>query len=118
MIWSPNCLVNVFDVWIRDKILLSTSCARPNFLFLFNNENISNKNLVVSNDESYEEILESVLNGSGKKAHIDVVALNAALVVWVAGIEDDFCEGFKKSLFSMSKAKPWDKLLLLKSYLK
>ena len=83
----------------------------------FNYPNTSNKDLIVSNDESYEDILKSVLNGSGQKAHMDVVALNTALVLWVAGIEDDIEKGFKKALFSMSKAKPWDKFLLLKNYL-
>ena len=70
------------------------------------------------NGESNEYVLESVLKGSGKKAHINVVALNTALVLWVAGIEDNLSEGIKKALFSMSKAKPWDKFTLLKNYLK
>ena len=83
----------------------------------FNYKNISNNKLVVSDDESYEEILEYVLKGSGQKAHIDVVALNTALVLWVAGIENNLHEGYKKALFSMSKAKPWDKFLLLKAHL-
>ena len=83
----------------------------------FNCQNTSNANLVVSNNESNEYILESVLNGSGKKEHIEVVAINTALVLWVAGIEDNIQEGFKKALFSMSKAKPWDKFLLLRNYL-
>ena len=83
----------------------------------FNYQNTSNKSLIVSNDESYEDVLKSVLNGSGHTAHMDVVALNTALVLWVAGIEDDIEKGFKKALFSMSKAKPWDKFLLLKAYL-
>ena len=83
----------------------------------FNYKNTSNNDLIVSKDESYEDILKSVLNGSGQKAHMDVVALNTALVLWVAGIEDDIEKGFKKALFSMSKAKPWDKFLLLKNYL-
>ena len=83
----------------------------------FNYQNTSNKDLIVSNDESYEDILKSVLNGSGQKAHLDVVALNTALVLWVAGIEDDIEKGFKKALFSMSKAEPWNKFLLLKNYL-
>ena len=83
----------------------------------FNYQNTSNKDLIVSNDDSYEEILKSVLNGSGQKAHLDVVALNTALVLWVAGIEDDIEKGFKKALFSMSKAEPWNKFLLLKNYL-
>ena len=81
-------------------------------------QNISNNNLVVTNGESNENILESVLKGSGKKAHIDVVALNTALVLWAAGIEDSLLEGFKKAQFSISNAKAWDKFLLLKNYLK
>ena len=83
----------------------------------FNHENISNNNLVVSDIDSNEEILESVLKGSGKKSHIDVVALNAALVLWAAGIEDDLKKGFNNALVSINKGKPWQKLLHLKSYL-
>ena len=83
----------------------------------FNYRNTSNNDLTVLKDQSYEEILKSVLNGSGQKAHMDVVALNTALVLWVAGVEDDIEKGFKKALFSMSKAEPWDKFLLLKNYL-
>ena len=83
----------------------------------FNHENISNKKLVVTKDYSNEEILKSVLNGSGQKSHIDVVALNAALVLWVAGIEDNLNEGFNRALYSINKADPWKKFLLLKNYL-
>ena len=67
--------------------------------------------------ESNEEILKSVLNGSGQKSHIDVVALNTALVLWVAGIEDNLNEGFNKALSSINQGDPWKKLLLLKNYL-
>ncbi len=83
----------------------------------FTYQNTSNNDLIVSSTESYEDILESVLNGSGKKAHMDVVALNTALVLWAAGIENDIGKGFNKALFSMSKAKPWGKFLALKAYL-
>ena len=83
----------------------------------FNHENISNEKLVVSDVDSNEKILKSVLNGSGEKSHKDVVALNTALVLWVAGIEDDLHEGFKKALLSINQGKPWEKFLLLKSYL-
>jgi len=83
----------------------------------FNHENIANEKLVVSDLESNEEILKSVLDGSGQKSHIDVVALNAALVLWAAGIEDDLNEGFNKALFSINKGDPWRKFLLLKNYL-
>ena len=83
----------------------------------FNRENISNEELTVSNGYSNEEILESVLNGSGQKSHKDVVALNTALVLWVAGIEDDLNEGFNKALFSINQGIPWKSFLLLKKYL-
>ena len=83
----------------------------------FKHENISNEKLVVSDLDSNEEILKSVLNGSGQKSHIDVVALNSALVLWVAGIEDDLNEGFNKALFSINQGDPWKKFLLLKNYL-
>ena len=59
----------------------------------------------------------SVLNGSGKKSHIYVVALNASLVLWAAGIVDDLNEGFNKALFSINQGDPWKKFLLLKNYL-
>ncbi len=83
----------------------------------FNYKNIANSDLVVSNDESYEDIMESVLKGTAKKAHLEVVALNTALVLWVSGVEDNLKEGFKKALFSMDNAKPWEKFLNLKTYL-
>ena len=83
----------------------------------FNHENISNDKLVVSEGESNEDILKSVLDGSGHKSHKDVVALNTALVLWVAGIEDDLNEGFKKALFAINQGDPWKKFLLLKNFL-
>jgi len=83
----------------------------------FKLENSSNENLVVSESDSNEEILKSVLNGSGKKSHKDVVALNSALVFWVAGIEENLNEGFNKALFSINQGNPWKKFLLLKNYL-
>ncbi len=83
----------------------------------FDYENIPNNKLVVSSDESNEQILESVLNGSAKIPHSNVVALNTALVFWVAGIEDNLKEGFNKALLSMRSAKPWEHFLQLKSYL-
>ena len=58
-----------------------------------------------------------VLNGSGQKSHIDVVALNTALVLWAAGIEDDLNKGFNKALSSINQGDPWKKFLLLKNYL-
>ena len=72
---------------------------------------------MVSDFESNEEILKSVLNGSGQKSHKNVVALNAALVLWAAGVEDDLRKGFDKALCSINQGNPWQKFLLLKSYL-
>jgi len=83
----------------------------------FNYSNISNNNLVVSDKYSNEEILQSVLNGTGQNSHNYVVALNTALVLWVAGVEDDLQKGFNIALNSISLGKPWDKFLLLKNYL-
>ena len=83
----------------------------------FNLQNLPNSDLVVSDAETNEQILESVLDGSGKKAHNYVVALNTALVLWVAGIEDNLKDGFNQALFSMGEARPWDKFLFLKKYL-
>jgi len=83
----------------------------------FSHENISNEKLVVSDIDSNEEILKSVLNGSGQNPHKYVVALNTALVLWTAGIEDDLHEGFNKALFSINQGNPWEKFLLLRTYL-
>ena len=83
----------------------------------FSQENISNDKLVVSENESHGEILESVLNGSGKKSHKDVVALNTALVLWAAGVEDNLNNGFKKALISINQGNPWKMFLRLKTYL-
>ncbi len=83
----------------------------------FNHENFSNDKLVVSERDSNEKILMSVLDGSGQKPHKDVVALNAALVLWVAGIEDDLHKGFNRALFSINQGNPWGKFLQLKGYL-
>jgi len=83
----------------------------------FHNQNTSNENLIVSESDSNEEILISVLNGSGQKSHKDVVALNTALVLWVAGIEEDLREGFNKASFSINQGNPLEKFLLLKTYL-
>ena len=83
----------------------------------FNLENISNSELVVSKFDSNEKILASVLNGSGKIAHNYIVALNTALVLWVADVEDDLHQGFKKALLLINEGIPWDKFSLLKTYL-
>ena len=83
----------------------------------FEVKNISNNELVVSDNDTNEQILESVLNGSGKEAHKNVVALNTSLVLWVAGVEDNLNQAFKRASVSMSEGRPWDKFLLLRNYL-
>ena len=84
----------------------------------FNIENISNYNLVVTNDITNEKILQSVLNGSGKLAHNYVVALNTSLVLWVAGVENNLQDGFNRALSFMKEGRPWSKFLDLRSFLK
>ena len=83
----------------------------------FNFENTKNNELVVTGNFNNEEILTSVLKGTGKKAHINVVALNTALVLWSAGIENDIGKCIKIALSSIEKGLPWEKFLLLKNYL-
>jgi len=83
----------------------------------FNYENIPNEKLVVKDNDSNEEILKSVLDGSGQKYHKDVVALNAALVLWAAGIENDLHRGFNKALFLINQGNPWSTFSRLKTYL-
>ena len=83
----------------------------------FQYQNISNNELVVSGDLTNEEILISVLNGKGNKSHISVVALNTALVIWAAGIENDLSNCIKIAFSSIEKGSPMKKFLELKSYL-
>ena len=83
----------------------------------FKFDNYKNKDLVVSVNQNNEDILKNVLSGTGKKSHILVVALNAALVLWAAGIEENLEQGIKKCLNSINQGLPWQKFLSLKSYL-
>ncbi len=83
----------------------------------FNHSNIPNSKLVVSDNESNEQILESVLNGSGQLAHNYVVALNTALVLWAAGVEDNLQQGFNHSLLSIKDGNPWKKFIHLRNFL-
>ena len=83
----------------------------------FGFKNVSNSELVVKEGFSNEDILKSVLSGNGKEAHINAVALNTALVLWTAGLEDDFEIGINKALDTMKSGKPWEKFLKLKKFL-
>jgi len=67
--------------------------------------------------EDNRRILEQVLQGRGSPAHSDVVALNAALVLWAAGLSDTIAEGLQRSRASLAAAEPWQRLLALKDSL-
>ncbi len=83
----------------------------------FNILNSSNKDLVIKDIKDSKEILESVLKGVSKKSHLEVVALNVALVLWVSCIEDNIEKGFNAALSVLKKGEAWDKFLKLKNYL-
>ena len=83
----------------------------------FKFDNFKNEDLVVSGNQNNEDILKNVLDGTGKLSHKLVVALNAALVLWAAGIEENLEQGIKKCLNSINQGLPWQKFLSLKSYL-
>ena len=103
-----NNLVFVENGKLRDSVIDISD---------FNLENIPNSELVVTNDFSNEQILESTLKGSGQIAHNHVVALNTSLVLWAAGVESDLKEGFYKALSTIKEGKPWEKFISLRNYL-
>ena len=100
-------------VFVEDGKIRKSSINISNFSY----QNIPNSELIVSNSQSNEQILESVLKGNGKTAHLQAVALNTALVLWVAGVQENLNEGFNHALSVINKSSPWDKFVLLKSYL-
>ena len=68
---------------------------------------VSNEALKGDDLKTNSQILESLLKGVGNKSHKDVVAFNSALVLWVAGIEDNLSMGVKRSLDCLESDKPW-----------
>ena len=62
-------------------------------------------------------ILEAVLQGRGAPAHSDVVALNAALVLWVAGRCDTFAGGLAEAHTALGSGAAWQRLQALRSEL-
>ena len=64
--------------------------------------------------EENKMILSSVLKGEGAKPHSDVVALNTALVLWAAGLEEDLNLGVSMALDCLKIGMPWQKLEVLK----
>ena len=57
-----------------------------------------------------QSILEAVLQGRGTRAQQDVVALNTALVLWVAGVQSDLKQGVQQALASLGEGHPWQRL--------
>ncbi|MBK17003.1 MAG: anthranilate phosphoribosyltransferase [Prochlorococcus sp. SP3034] len=83
----------------------------------FNYLNTSNNKLVVEDNMDSKQILKSVLKGTAEKAHLEVVALNVALVLWVSGIENNIELGIDMALSCLKRGEPWKKFLTLKNYL-
>jgi len=83
----------------------------------FNFVNSKNESLVVKDSMDNKHILKSVLTGVADKSHLEVVALNVALVLWVSGIEDNIEKGVNTALSCLRKGEAWEKFLKLKSFL-
>ncbi|MEB3275444.1 MAG: anthranilate phosphoribosyltransferase [Cyanobacteriota bacterium] len=62
-------------------------------------------------------LLEAVLRGRGTAAQRDVVALNTALVLWVAGRVDDFAAGLETARAALAAGAPWQRLEALRQAL-
>ena len=62
-------------------------------------------------------ILEAVLQGHGTQAQSDVVALNAALVLWAAGRADSVAEAVPLAQAAMASGAAWQRLVALRDAL-
>ncbi len=78
---------------------------------------ISNESLRGDNLQTNSLILKSLLMGEGKKPHKEVVALNAGLVLWASGIEDDLTSAIQKTLGCLETNKSWILFNELKTFL-
>ncbi|MFM7652172.1 MAG: anthranilate phosphoribosyltransferase [Vulcanococcus sp.] len=67
-------------------------------------------------DENHA-ILEAVLQGRGSDAQRDVVALNAALVLWAAGLAASVAEAVPLAQQAMASGAAWQRLEALRSAL-
>jgi len=83
----------------------------------FGYKNFENNKLAVKDNTSNEEILELVLRGNADECQINVVALNTALVLWAAGMEENIENGINKALEIINRGMPWEKFQDLKNYL-
>lgn len=62
-------------------------------------------------------ILEAVLQGGGTRAQADVVALNAALVLWAAGLEPSIAAGLERARQALGDGSAWARLEALRAAL-
>ncbi|MEB3321023.1 MAG: anthranilate phosphoribosyltransferase [Cyanobium sp.] len=62
-------------------------------------------------------ILEAVLQGRGSRAQADVVALNAALVLWAAGVVDGIEAGLARAAAALADGAGWQRLEALRAAL-
>ena len=62
-------------------------------------------------------ILEAVLQGGGTRAQADVVALNAALVLWAAGLEPSIAAGLERARQALVDGSAWARLEALRGAL-
>ena len=83
----------------------------------FGISNSSNNELKGGDLNTNKEILSSLLQGKGTKSQREVVALNNSLVLWAAGIEEDFNKGFLASLQCLESGRPWMIFENFKNYL-
>ena len=73
--------------------------------------------LVGGDLEENRAILEAVLQGRGTDAQRDVVALNAALVLWAAGLAGSVAEAVPMAQQAMVSGAAWQRLEALRSAL-
>ncbi len=67
--------------------------------------------------ETNKKILTSVLQGGGTTPQRDVVALNTALVLWAAGVQEDISIGVSTALNCLQEGLPWRSLISLRDTL-
>ncbi len=98
----------VEDGKIRAMSLSSASLGLPNASL----EELKGGDLLTN-----QEILTSVLKGASTGPQMDVVALNTSLVLWAAGIKEDFADGLIMARNCLSDGRPWKKLQELRQTL-
>ncbi len=103
---------NQIRLLVDGKVTSSTLEARQFGLAFAPNEALKGGDLSVN-----QEILLSVLKGEGSNAQRDVVALNTALVLWAAGLEEDLNSGLATAINCLNKGLPWQRFEALRSAL-